>query len=145
MAKSVQDEIDHLRSRVLALEQDNEMLVGIVRNISKLFENTGREDDKLEDIPFKKVDAVIRRIDKGDIINATQYGLIEKYSDKSVYADAEWFRKQIVAAFEKTYYRINKVQPVEMKFDEVKVYLQDISKMPDKVELQTYIRSLKPK
>ena len=145
---SVAKEIDDLRSRILSLEQDNEMLMDLARNISKLFSVTNSpDDDKLEykKSESKTLNVIIRNIGKGALITPNHYAAIEKFSDASVYSDADWFRKQLITAFENFYFHVNKTKSWEFKFDEVKGYLADISKMDDKAEFTVYVKNLKPK
>ncbi len=147
---SVQGELDDLRSRILALEQDNEMLMDLAKNISRIFSltNSSADDDKL--IAYKKgeskaINTILKNVSKCTPITANHYATIEKLSDTSVYTDADWFRKQLISSFETCYFMINKMQPWEFKFDEVKGYLKDISQKPDKLEFTMYVRNLKCK
>jgi hypothetical protein len=146
---TVMRELDDLRSRITSLEQDNEMLMDLARNISKLFSvnNSLSDDDKMEykKSESKTLNVIVRNIGKGALITSSHYGAIEKYSDLSVYADADWFRKQIISAFENFYFHVNKTKAWEFKFDEVKAYLQEISKLEDKAEFHVYVKNLKPK
>jgi hypothetical protein len=148
-AEGIQKELEELRSRITSLEQDNEMLMDLVKNISKVFagNNAQADDDKME---YKKgvsktLNIIIRNVGKGALITAAQYSAIEKYSDLSTYADAEWFRKQLIVAFENFYFHVNKEAAWEFKFQDVKDYLQDVSKFDDKAEFHVYVKNLKPK
>lgn len=143
MAKSKVDAIDELRSRVAALEEDNEYLMDIVRDMSKLFGAKFSVDDGKMDIPHKKTNPIINRIGRGDTISVAQVELIQKYADESMYAEADWFRKQIVTAFEKIYLRINKSLPKKpFTFAEVMQHITAVTVFDDKLEVQLYIKNL---
>lgn len=145
---TVQKEIEELRARVVTLEQDNETLMDLARNISKLFavHNSPPDDDKLEykKSESKSLNVIVKNISKGALITPNQFSAIEKFSDISIYSDADWFRKQLISAFENFYFNVNKVKAWELKFDEVKAYLFDVSKMEDKAEFVVYVKKLKP-
>jgi subtilisin family serine protease len=145
--EGIQRELDDLRSRITSLEQDNEMLMDLARNISKIFaaNNAPADDDKMA---YKKgvsktLNIIIRNVGKGALITAAHYSALEKYSDLATYADADWFRKQLIVAFENIYFHVNKENVWELSFDEVKGYLQDISKFEDKAEFHVYVKNLK--
>jgi hypothetical protein len=145
---NLQRELEELRARVAALEQDNESLMDMRRNMAKFFALDGDYDDKLEEYKkgeFKALDVIIRHVDRGNPITSAQYNNIEKFSNIAIYSGANWLRTQLISAFGKLYYRVNKVQPQELKFDEVKSHLSDISKITDKLDVQVYIRNLKTK
>jgi hypothetical protein len=144
----VYKELEELRTRVLSLEQDNELLMDLAKNISKLFAvHNSPDDDKLEykKSESKTLNVIVRNINKGALITPNHYAAIEKFSDLSVYSDADWFRKQLISAFENFYFNVNKVKAWELKFDEVKGYLADVSRMDDKAEFHVYVKNLKPK
>jgi len=88
------------------------------------------------------LNAVISSIGKG-MITPQQYMVIEKFSDMQVFAEAEWFRDQIVSAFNKLYFNINeKSCGRNLSFDEVKKYLKEISEL-DKAKIYIYMMDLR--
>lgn len=147
--QNMQRELEELRSRITSLEQDNEMLMDLARNISKLFavNSTFTDDDKMEykKSESKTLNIIIRNVSKGALITAAHVAAIEKYSDVGLYADADWFRKQLIVAFENMYYNVNKEKAWEFNFEEVKEHLHTVSKMDDKAEFHVYVKNLKPK
>lgn len=145
---SVQKELEDLRSRIISLEQDNEMLMDLARNIAKMFAvHNSPDDDKLEykKSESKTLNVIVRNISKGALITPNHFAAIEKFSDLAIYSDADWFRKQLISAFENFYFNVNKVKAWELKFDEVRAYLSDVSRMEDKAEFHVYVKNLKPK
>lgn len=154
MAKSkgevnILKELEELRARVTVLEQDNDMLMEMRRNMAKIFiTDNNDDDDKRQEYKkgeFRSVDAIIRTVDKGNLISPQQFQNIDKFSNMLVYTSATWFRNQLIVAFSNAYHRINKEHPGELTFDQVKAYLEDISKITEKVDVTLYIRSLKSK
>ena len=146
---NVQKEIEELRARIAALEQDNDSLMEMRRNMAKFFAmDNDVEDDKRQEYKkgeFRSVDAIIRAVERGNVITPQQFQNIDKFSNMLVYSSATWFRNEIISAFSKSYFRINKDHPWDFKFDEIKAYLEDISKMTEKIDVTIYIKNLKPK
>jgi hypothetical protein len=135
-------EIDDLRTRVSALEQDNETLMGIIMKMSNIFELSGLNNAK-EDVPYKKIGPILNRIAKGNPLTAAHLSTMNKYADSTNY-NADPFKKMIVSRFENLFYSVNQMD-VTFKFDDVMKHLEAMSKKADKVETHAYIRDLKPK
>ena len=141
-------EFEELRNKVSSLEQDNEMLMAVVTNMSKVFASVMKpQNDVLDPFPLgdsKKIDATVRKIEKSDPINAVQFTLIEKYTNTSIYAEADFLRERIATAFATAYFRIHKAAiKRSFTFDETKPHIQRISEMEDKIDVQAFIKALK--
>jgi hypothetical protein len=141
-------EIDEMRSRISSLEQDNETLMEIFTNISKVFASMSKpQNDVLAPFPLgdsKKIDATVRKIEKMEPINAAQLALLVKYTDNTVFAEADFLRERIATAFGSAYFRIHKAEVARaFSFDEIKDYIQQISTMEDKIDVQSFVKGLK--
>lgn len=148
MAAPTKKDYDDLRARMTSLEQDNELLMSMLTNVSKVFATIMKpQNDVLEPFPLgdsKKLDAVVRRIEKSDPINATQLALLEKYTNTTVYAEAEFLRERLATAFGTAYFRIHKGEATKsFTYDEIKAYIQKISEMDDKIDVQSFVKGLK--
>ncbi len=139
---AAKNDIDELRTRVSALERDNELLMGIIMKMSNIFEFSGFNNAK-EDIPCKKIETVLNRIAKGNPLTVAHLTTILKYTDSTTY-NSDPFKRMIVQRFENLYYSINQSEST-FKFDDVMKHLDAMSKKADKVETHAYIRDLKPK
>lgn len=140
-------DFDDMRARLTSVEQDNELLMDLLTNISKVFSSFMKpQNDILAPFPLgdsKKLNAIVRRIEKCDPINSAQFALIEKYADVSVYAEAELLRERITTAFCTAYFRIHKgVIARTFAYDDVKPLVQRISEMEDKIDIQSFIKGL---
>jgi hypothetical protein len=139
------EEVDELRGKVAVLEQEVADIKTVMSKMEKFLDFV-KEDDKLEykKGELKSLNAIISHVGKGNIISENHYISIERYSDTSIYAEAQWFRDQIVSAFSKLYFNINKGNsfPTDLSFDNVKEYINTISKMTSKTEICIYVRTL---
>jgi hypothetical protein len=150
----MQNENDELRARIAVLERDVENLMEFKRQMVELFAIIEEEDDNRTTIGYtgeemKSLYVIIRRIEKGNVIKPVQFDEIIKLSDESTYSGADWLRYQLMGAFKKSHARINNLnlcseQPA-FKFDDLKTYLEDFSKMSKKADVDVYMKNFKSK
>lgn len=141
-------EMDELRSRISSLEQDNETLMEFVTNMSKVFANISKpQNDVLAPFPLgdsKKIDKTVRKIDKMEPINATQVALLDKYTNNTVYAEADFLRERIATAFASAYFRIHKNEAARsFMFSDIYEHVKNFSTMDDKIDIQSFVKGLK--
>ena len=139
---AAKNDISDLRSRVSALEQDNELLMGIIMKMSNIFELSGINNPK-EDVPFNKISNILKRIANGDPLTPTQIATINKYSDPTMYNTTP-FKNMIVSRFDTIFYRIN--QGVSgLSFEDTMKHIDMMSTMDNKILTHAYILTLKSK
>ena len=143
---AMQKNINELFERVAALERERDVFKSLSEKLSTILaidKDCGTCEYKNGEL--RTINAIIRKVSGGDIITPQIFYNIEKFSDTKIYAEATWFHNQLIAAFNKIYFNIHiSSHPASLTFDEVKNYIQDISKMESKALIICYIDKLKP-
>ena len=139
--------IDKLRRRLKSLEEDEDFSQ-LISSLRLIFISDSRPvPEQLQDIPVKAVTAALNNIDtigkKECKLKDTHLKDIETYTDTSKYKLAAIFENQVTSAFYKLVQQMQEDHPRMMSFEEIKIYLARLSKIPEKHQRMEVLRECK--